>query len=71
MAGPDPAGLLEYKKGNTFGMTAFTAYGSFWLSPVGLLLLPRLGTAEATEAHVLGIYRRCGASSPCSCSSAP
>ena len=42
MARPDPAGLLEYKKGNTFGMTAFTAYGSFWLSPVGLLLLPRL-----------------------------
>ncbi|WP_204319293.1 acetate uptake transporter, partial [Escherichia coli] len=50
------AGLLEYKKGNTFGMTAFTAYGSFWLSLVGLLLLPRLGLAEATEAHVLGIY---------------
>ena len=55
-----PAGLLEYKKGNTFGMTAFTAYGSFWLSPVGLLLLPRLGPAEATEAHVLGIYRAVG-----------
>ena len=24
------AGLLEYKKGNTFGLTAFTSYGSFW-----------------------------------------
>ena len=50
------AGLLEYKKGNTFGMTAFISYGSFWLSLVGLLLLPRLGLAEPTDASVLGIY---------------
>ena len=28
------AGLLEYKKGNTFGLTAFTSYGSFWLTLV-------------------------------------
>lgn len=50
------AGLLEYKKGNTFGMTAFISYGSFWLSLVGILLLPRLGLAEPTDASVLGIY---------------
>ncbi|AEF43786.1 GPR1/FUN34/yaaH family protein [Serratia sp. AS12] len=50
------AGLLEYKKGNTFGMTAFISYGSFWLSLVGILLLPRLGLAEPTDATVLGIY---------------
>jgi len=30
------AGLLEYKKGNTFGTTAFTSYGLFWLSYVAL-----------------------------------
>ena len=28
------AGLQEWKKGNTFASTAFTAYGSFWLSLV-------------------------------------
>jgi len=28
------AGLLEYKNGNTFGGTAFTAYGCFWWSLV-------------------------------------
>ncbi|VDZ52791.1 Inner membrane protein yaaH [Serratia odorifera] len=50
------AGLLEYKKGNTFGLTAFTAYGSFWLSLVGMLLLPRLGLAEPTDAPFLGVY---------------
>ncbi len=30
------AGVLEYKKGNTFGTTAFTSYGLFWLSFVTL-----------------------------------
>ncbi len=28
------AGILEFKLGNTFGGTAFTAYGLFWLSLV-------------------------------------
>ena len=34
------AGILEYKKGNTFGMTAFTPYGSFWLTLVAVIVLP-------------------------------
>ncbi|MDY0132417.1 MAG: acetate uptake transporter [Desulforegulaceae bacterium] len=33
------AGLMEFKKGNTFGTTAFTSYGFFWLSFVGLVYL--------------------------------
>jgi len=28
------AGLMEWKKSNTFGTTAFTSYGVFWLSLV-------------------------------------
>lgn len=36
------AGILEYKKGNTFGVTAFTSYGSFWLSLVLLIFIPKL-----------------------------
>ena len=31
------AGIMEYKKGNTFGTTAFTSYGLFWLSLVFLI----------------------------------
>ncbi|WP_431223797.1 acetate uptake transporter [Serratia sp. L9] len=50
------AGILEFKKGNTFGLTAFTSYGCFWLSLVGILLLPRMGLAEPTDATVLGVY---------------
>jgi succinate-acetate transporter protein len=37
------AGILEFKKGNTFGTTAFTSYGLFWLSLVFLLVLPEIG----------------------------
>lgn len=36
------AGIMEWKKNNTFGTTAFTSYGLFWLSLVALLTLPKL-----------------------------
>jgi hypothetical protein len=34
------AGIMEYKRGNTFGMVAFASYGLFWWSYVFLNLLP-------------------------------
>lgn len=40
------AGVLEYKKGNTFGTTAFTSYGLFWLSFVALNWLGVRNVAE-------------------------
>ena len=36
------AGIMEWKKGNTFATTAFISYGFFWLSLVALLLLPKV-----------------------------
>jgi hypothetical protein len=50
------AGLLESKKNNTFGLTAFTAYGSFWLSLVAIWVLPALGLAEKTDETAMGLY---------------
>lgn len=50
------AGIMEWKKGNTFGTTAFTSYGLFWISLVVLLILPKLGVASATEATGMGAY---------------
>ena len=50
------AGILEYKKGNTFGMTAFVSYGSFWLTFVAMLTLPKLGLASAPPAGFVGCY---------------
>ncbi len=34
-------GVMEFKKGNTFGTVAFTSYGLFWWSLVLLLVLPK------------------------------
>lgn len=34
------AGIMEFRKGNTFGTLAFSSYGLFWWSLVILLLLP-------------------------------
>jgi succinate-acetate transporter protein len=50
------AGIMEWKKGNTFGTTAFTSYGFFWLSLVGLLLLSKMGLATAPEKMAIVAY---------------
>jgi len=36
------AGVMEFKRGNTFGTLAFSSYGLFWWSLVILLLLPNV-----------------------------
>jgi succinate-acetate transporter protein len=35
------AGIMEWKKNNTFGTVAFTSYGLFWMTLVALLMLPK------------------------------
>src|SRR5213082_4113456 len=37
------AGIMEWKKGNTFATTAFIYDGLFWLSLVAFIVLPELG----------------------------
>ncbi len=50
------AGTMEWRKGNTFGTTAFTSYGFFWLSLVALVALPALGVAEPPAPVAMAIY---------------
>jgi len=50
------AGAMEWKKKNTFGTTAFTLYGFFWLSLVALLTLPKLGLGEPASPVSMGFY---------------
>ena len=50
------AGVMEWKKGNTFGATAFTSYGLFWLSLVALILGPTKGLGNATTTGLLAWY---------------
>jgi uncharacterized protein len=50
------AGWMEWKKGNTFGTVAFSSYGLFWLTLVGLLLLQKLNLWDATSDGFMGWY---------------
>jgi succinate-acetate transporter protein len=50
------AGCMEWKKGNTFGTTAFTSYGLFWLTLVFLLLMPKYGWWAAASTSSLIAY---------------
>jgi len=50
------AGIMEWKKNNTFGMTAFTSYGLFWLTLVWLVVSPNVNLGEATESTAMAAY---------------
>lgn len=50
------AGMWEMKKGNTFGATAFTSYGLFWLSLVALRLFPVFGWTASVSKTALAAY---------------
>jgi succinate-acetate transporter protein len=50
------AGILEFKKGNTFGMTAFVSYGAFWITLVGLIVGPRTGWIDRTPEGFMGCF---------------
>lgn len=51
------AGLMEWKKGNTFATTAFVSYGFFWISLVTLILLPKLiPTVAVSDEKAMSCY---------------
>lgn len=50
------AGIMEWKKNNTFGTTAFTSYGLFWLSLVAILTMPKMGIADAASNSAMAVY---------------
>jgi succinate-acetate transporter protein len=50
------AGIMEWRKKNTFGTLAFTSYGLFWISLVVLLVLPKTGWAAPADKASVGAY---------------
>jgi succinate-acetate transporter protein len=50
------AGVIEAKKNNTFGLTAFTSYGFFWLSLVALIVMPKMNWATAASEDAMVAY---------------
>jgi succinate-acetate transporter protein len=61
------AGIMEWKKNNTFGTTAFLSYGMFWLSLVALVMLPKQvpgvaatsGPALVAYLAIWGVFTTC------------
>jgi len=49
------AGIMEFKKNNVFGATAFTAYGLFWWSLILIWFNPFEGI-EVADAQSMGYY---------------
>ena len=50
------AGIMEWKKNSTFGMTAFLSYGLFWLTLVGLIAFPKWMGIDAPSESAMAWY---------------
>jgi uncharacterized protein len=50
------AGMWEFRKGNTFGATAFSSYGAFWLSFWAYVAFFAEGIPEANRGSAVGLY---------------
>ncbi len=52
------AGMWEFKKGNTFGATAFTSYGAFWISLSSMVYLELSGILKfGSDSNIaLGLF---------------
>ena len=54
------AGIMEWKKNNTFGTLAFTSYGAFWITLVFIWILPEmfpdLAAAQAPTLAAMGYF---------------
>jgi succinate-acetate transporter protein len=50
------AGLMEWKKGNTFATTAFISYGLFWVSLVTLIILAKVGWSAPSNDTSMAAY---------------
>jgi succinate-acetate transporter protein len=54
------AGIMEWRKNNTFGTLAFTSYGLFWLTLAGIWLFPTMfegaGAAAKTSEEALAWF---------------
>jgi uncharacterized protein len=50
------AGIMSWKKGDVFAGTAFSAFGLFWFSLAGLIIMPALGWAEPSSPIAMAAY---------------
>jgi hypothetical protein len=49
-------GVMEWRRNNTFGATAFISYGLFWLTLVALVVMPKFGLGRAPSSTAMVAY---------------
>lgn len=50
------AGIMSWRKGDIFAGTAFSAFGLFWFSLAGLIIMPAMGWVEASSGIAMAAY---------------
>ncbi len=50
------AGVMEWRKNNTFATTAFISFGFFWLALAGIITLPRMGLGDPPSATAMAAF---------------
>jgi len=50
------AAIMEFKKNNTFGVTAFGSFGLFWFTLAFLIIMPAMGWGNAPETPAMVAY---------------
>ena len=50
------AGIMEWKKNNTFATTAFISYGFFWQTLVGIWLMPGIFNIVGPTKQEMAVY---------------
>src|SRR5690349_21024410 len=50
------AGMWEFRTGNTFGATAFTSYGAFWISFAAIVIGIGITKENAPDNTAVGYY---------------
>ncbi|HVP93581.1 MAG TPA: acetate uptake transporter [Methanoregulaceae archaeon] len=50
------AGIMEWKKNNTFGLLTFGSFGFFWISLATLQILPASGLAKAPGPAEMAVF---------------
>lgn len=50
------AGLLEYRKGNTFGYVSYTMFGLYWYVAVTFTMLPLLTSVKPADPLLMGWF---------------
>jgi len=50
------AAVMEFKKNNVFGLTAFGSFGLFWFTLAFLIIMPAMGWGNAPETPAMVAY---------------